>query len=111
LKYKNEISKINNSTITIAFKAKKRDAKVHAIVLLKGDISLISKISRQNNTINYEYIELEKKYYCESVVDAKDEAKGIQQNTTFIILLLTSFAITVAIVILDICIVRMMTHQ
>jgi hypothetical protein len=111
LKYKNEISKINNSTITLAFKAKKELARVSAIILLKGDISLISKISRQNNTINYEYIELEQKYYCESVVDAKDVAKEIQQNTTFIILLLTSLAITVAIVILDIGIVRMMMHQ
>jgi hypothetical protein len=111
LKYKKEISKINNSAIRLAFKAKKTVAKVSAIVLLKGDISLISKISRQNNTINPEYIELEQKYYCESVVDAKDEAKEIQQNTTFIILLLTSLAITVAIVILDIGIVRMMTHQ
>jgi hypothetical protein len=111
LKYKNEISKINNSIIRLAFKAKKGYAKVSAIVLLKGDISLILKISRQNNTINYEYIELEQKYYCESVVDAKDEAKGIQTNTTFVILQLTSLAITVAIVILDIGIVRMMTHQ
>jgi hypothetical protein len=109
LKYKNEISKINNSTIRLVFQAKKGAAAISAIVLLKGDISLISKISRQNNTINPEYIEHEKKYYCESVVDDKDVAKEIQQNTTFIILQLTSLAITVAIVILDI--VRMMTHQ
>jgi hypothetical protein len=111
LKYKNEISKINNSTITIAFQVKKGRARVRAIVLLKGDISLISKISRQNNTINPEYIEQEQNYYCESVVDAKDVPKEIQQNTKFIILLVTSLAITVAIVILDIGIVRMMTHQ
>jgi hypothetical protein len=109
LKYKNKISKINNSTIRLAFQVKKGFAAISAIVLLKGDISLISKISRQKNTINPEYIEQEKKYYCESVVDAKDEAKEIQQNTTLIILQLTSLAITVAIVILDI--VKMMTHQ
>jgi hypothetical protein len=110
LKYKNEISKINNSTITLAIQAKEGDAKVSAIVLLKGDIFLISKISIQNNTINPEYIELEKKYYCECVVAAaKVVAKEIQQNTTFIILQLISLTITVAIVILDI--VKMMTHQ
>jgi hypothetical protein len=108
LKYKNEISKINNSTIRLAFQVKKIQAKACAIVLLKGDISLISKISRQNNTINPEYIEQEKNYYCASAVDAKDVAKEIQQNTTFIILQLTSLAVTVAIVILDI--VRMMIH-
>jgi hypothetical protein len=109
LKYKNEISKINNSTIRLAFQVKKGIAAISAIVLLKGDISLISKISIQNNTINPEYIEHEQKYYCESVVDAKDVAKEIQQKTTFVILQLTSLAITVAIVILDI--VKMMTHQ
>jgi hypothetical protein len=85
LKFKNEISKINNSTITLAFQVKNERAKVSAIVLLKGDISLISKISRQNNTINPEYIELEQKYYCASVVVTKDEAKEIQQKTTFVI--------------------------
>jgi hypothetical protein len=111
LKYKNKTSKINNSTITLAFQKKKGLARVSAIVLLKGDISSILQISRQNNTINPEYIEHEQNYYCESGVDAKDVAKEIQQNTTFIILLLTSLAITVAIVILDIGIVRMMTHQ